>query len=100
MVFLGQAAGQLVALPGHLGELPLQLDDPADRLQRDALIGHRGHLLDDVDLVARVAALVSRRALRRDHLERVDPAQERLLDREHLRDLADRVQRGVVVIER
>jgi hypothetical protein len=53
-----------------------------------------------VDLVARVAALVSRRALRRDHLERVDPAQERLLDREHLRDLADRVQRGVVVIER
>ena len=56
---LGQAAGQFVPLPGHPGELPLQVDDAADRLQGDALVRHRDHLLDDADLVARVAALAS-----------------------------------------
>ena len=54
---VGQTAGQLVPLPGHCGEPPLQLDDAADRLHRDALVSHRHHLLDDADLVARVAAL-------------------------------------------
>ena len=96
----GEAARQLVALLGHLGELPLEFDDAADRLQRHALVGHRRHLLDDADLIARVAALPSGRPLRRDHLQRIDPSQERMLDGKQLGDLADRVQRRMLVVKR
>jgi DNA-binding MarR family transcriptional regulator len=97
---LGQAAGQLVAFPGDLGELLLEVDDAADGLQGDALVGHGDDLLDDPDLVAGVAALAARGPLRRDDLQFVDAAQERLLDREQLGDLPDRVQRRVLVLER
>jgi DNA-binding MarR family transcriptional regulator len=96
----GQAAGQLVAFGGDVGELLFQLDDAADGLQGDALVGHGYDLLDDPDLVAGVAALAARGPLRRDDPQVVDAAQERLLDREHLRDLADGVQRRVLVFER
>jgi DNA-binding MarR family transcriptional regulator len=95
-----QTAGQLVAFPGHRGELLFQVDDAADGLQGDALIGHRDDLLDDPDLVAGVASLAARGPLRRDDPQFVDAAQERLLDREHLRDLADGVQRRVLIFER
>jgi DNA-binding MarR family transcriptional regulator len=95
-----QAAGQLVAFPGHRGELMFQIDDAADGLQGDALVGHRDDLLDDPDLIAGVASLAARGPLRRDDSQFVDAAQERLLDREHLRDLADGVQRRVLVFER
>jgi DNA-binding MarR family transcriptional regulator len=64
----GQAAGQFVAFPGHLGELLLQVDDAADGLQGDALVGHGDDLLDDPDLVAGVAALAARGPLRGDDL--------------------------------
>jgi DNA-binding MarR family transcriptional regulator len=47
----GQAAGQFVAFPGDRGELLLQVDDAADGLQGDALVGHGHDLLDDPDLV-------------------------------------------------
>jgi DNA-binding MarR family transcriptional regulator len=100
MLPLGQAAGQFVAFPGHLGELLLQVDDAADGLQGDALVGHGDDLLDDPDLVAGVAALAARGPLRGDDLQFVDAAQERLLDREHVGDLPDREQRGVLVLER
>jgi DNA-binding MarR family transcriptional regulator len=96
----GQAAGQLVPFPPDLGQLLLQVDDAADGLQGDALVGHGDDLLDDPDLVAGVAALAARGPLRRDDLLFVDAAQERLLDREHLRNLPDRVQRRVLVLER
>jgi DNA-binding MarR family transcriptional regulator len=96
---LGQAAGQLVALPGDLGQLLLEVDDAADGLQSDALIGHGDDLLDDPDLVAGVAALAARGPPRRDDPQFVHAAQERLLDREHLRDLPDRVQRRVLVFQ-
>ncbi len=96
----GEAAGQFVALPGHLGELLLQVDDAADGLQGDALVGHGDDLLDDPDLVAGVAALAARGPLRGDDPQFVDAAQERLLDREHVGDLPDREQRGVLVLER
>jgi DNA-binding MarR family transcriptional regulator len=101
-----QAADQLVPFPGDDGqllgygdELPFELDDAADGLQGDALVGHGDDLLDDPDLVAGVAALAARGPLRRDDLLFVDAAQERLLDREHLRDLPDRVQRRVLVFQ-
>jgi DNA-binding MarR family transcriptional regulator len=97
---LGEAAGQLVPFPGDLGELLLQVDDAADGLQGDALVGHRDDLLDDPDLVAGVASLAARGPLRRDDPQFVHATQERLLDREHLRDLPDRVQRRVLVLER
>jgi len=38
--------------------------------------------------------------LRRDHAQFVHATQEGLLDGEHLRDLADRVQRRVLIVER
>lgn len=95
-----EAAGQFVAFPGDLGELLLEFDDAADGQQGQALVGHRYDLLDDPDLVARVTALLARGPLRRDDLQLVHPAQERLLDREHLRDLPDGVQRGVLVVQR
>ena len=95
-----QAAGQFVAFLGYRGELLLQVDDAADGLQGDALVGHGDDLLDDPDLVAGIAALAARGPLRRDDPQFVDAAQERLLDREHLRDLPDRVQRRVLVLER
>ena len=95
-----QAAGQFVAFLGYRGELLLQVDDAADGLQGDALVGHGDDLLDDPDLVAGIAALATRGPLRRDDPQFVDAAQERLLDREHLRDLPDRVQRRVLVLER
>jgi DNA-binding MarR family transcriptional regulator len=97
---LGQAAGQFVAFPGDRGELLLEVDDAADGLQGNALVGHGDDLLDDPDLVTRVAALTARGPLRRDDPQFVDAAQERLLDREHLRDLPDREQRRVLVLER
>ena len=100
MLPLGQAAGQFVAFPGDLGELLLQVDDAADGLQGDALVGHGDDLLDDPDLVAGVAALAARGPLRGDDLQFVDAAQERLLDREHVGHLPDREQRGVLVLER
>jgi DNA-binding MarR family transcriptional regulator len=96
----GEPAGQFVAFPGHLGELLLQVDDAADGLQGDALVGHGDDLLDDPDLVAGIAALAPRGALRGDDPQFVDTAQERLLDREHVGDLPDREQRGVLVLER
>jgi DNA-binding MarR family transcriptional regulator len=96
----GQAAGQLVPFPGDLDELLLEVDDAADGLQRDALVGHGDDLLDDPDLIAGIAALAARGPLRRDDLQFVDAAQERLFDREHLRDLPDRVQRRMLVLER
>jgi DNA-binding MarR family transcriptional regulator len=61
---LGEAAGQLIPLPGDLGQLLLQVDDAADSLQGDALVGHGDDLLDDPDLVAGVAALAARGPLR------------------------------------
>jgi DNA-binding MarR family transcriptional regulator len=61
---LGQAAGQFVTLAGDLGELPFEFDDAADGLQGDALVGHGDDLLDDTDLVSRVAALAALRPLR------------------------------------
>jgi DNA-binding MarR family transcriptional regulator len=96
---LGEAAGQFVTFPGDLGQLALELDDAADGLHGDALVGHRDDLLDDADLVAGVAALVARGALRRDDVQVIDAAQERLLDREHLGDLPDGVQRRVLVVQ-
>jgi DNA-binding MarR family transcriptional regulator len=95
----GQAAGQFVAFPGYRGELVLQVDDAADGLQGDALVSHGDDLLDDPDLVAGVAALAARGPPRRDDPQFVDAAQERLLDREHLRDLPDREQRRVLVFQ-
>jgi DNA-binding MarR family transcriptional regulator len=94
----GQAAGQFVTFPGDLGQLALELDDATDGLQRDALVRHGDDLLDNADLVAGVAALVARGALRRDDVQLIDAAQERLLDREHLGDLPDGVQRRVLVV--
>jgi len=95
-----QAAGQFVAFSGDTGELLLQVDDAADGRQGDALVSHGDDLLDDPDLVAGVAALAARGPLRRDDPKFVDAAQERLLDREHVRHLPDRVQRRVLVLER
>jgi DNA-binding MarR family transcriptional regulator len=100
LLLLGQAAGQFVAFPGDLGELVLQVDDAADGLQGDALVGHGYDLLDDPDLVTGVAALAARGPPRRDDLQFVDAAQERLLNREHVGDLPNREQRGVLVLER
>jgi DNA-binding MarR family transcriptional regulator len=97
---LRQAADQFVPFPGDLGELLLQIDDAADGLQGDALVSHGDDLLDDPDLETGVAALAASGPLRRDDLLFVDTAQERLLDREHVRDLPDRVQRRVLVLER
>ena len=97
---LGQAAGEFIAFPGNLGEPLFELDDAADSLQGDALSGHADDLLDDPDLVPRIAALAAGRPLRRDDLQLVHAAQERLLDREHLRDLADREERRVLVFQR
>jgi DNA-binding MarR family transcriptional regulator len=97
---LGQAAGQLVPFSGDLGELLLKVDDAADGLQGDALVGHADDLLDDPDLVAGVTALAARGPVRRDDPQFVDAAQERLLDREHLRDLPDREQRRVLILQR
>src|SRR5579871_4291312 len=96
---LGQVAGQGVAFPGDLSELLLQVDDAADGLQGDALVGHGDDLLDDPDLVAGVAALAARGPLRRDDPQLVDTPQERLLDREHVGDLADSEQRDVLVFQ-
>jgi hypothetical protein len=100
LLLLGQTAGQFVAFPGDLGELVLQVDDAADGLQGDALVGHGYDLLDDPDLVTGVAALAARGPPRRDDLQFVDAAQERLLNREHVGDLPNREQRGVLVLER
>jgi DNA-binding MarR family transcriptional regulator len=97
---LRQAAGELVAFAGDLGELALERDDAPDGLQGDALVGHADHLLDDPDLVTRVTALVAGRPMWRDDLQLVHSAQERLLDGEHLRDLPDRVQRRVLIVKR
>ena len=97
---LRQEADQVVAFSADAGELLFQLDDAADGRQGDALVSHGDDLLDDLDLVAGVAALAARGPLRRDDPEFVDTAQERLLDREHVRDLPDRVQRRVLVLER
>src|SRR6516162_8113975 len=97
---LRQLAGQLVAFPGYLGQLLFEVDDAADGLQGDALVGHGDDLLDDPDLVAGVAALAARGPLRRDDLLFVDAAQERLLDREHVRHLPDRVQRRGLLLPR
>ena len=95
-----EAAGQLVPFPDDLGELLLEVDDAADGRQGNALVGHGDDLLDDPDLVAGVAALAAGGPLGRNDLQFVDAAQERLFDREHLRDLPDRVQRHVLVLER
>ena len=95
-----QTAGEFIAFPSNLGEPLFELDDAADSLQGDALSGHADDLLDDPDLVPRIAALAAGRPLRRDDLQLVHAAQERLLDREHLRDLADREERRVLVFQR
>jgi DNA-binding MarR family transcriptional regulator len=100
LLVLGQAAGEFIAFPSNLGEPLFELDDAADSLQGDALSGHADDLLDDPDLVPRIAALAAGRPLRRDDLQLVHAAQERLLDREHLRDLADREERRVLVFQR
>ena len=97
---LRQEADQFVAFSGDAGKLLLQVDDAADGRQGDALVSHGDDLLDDPDLIAGVAALAARGPLRRNDPKFVDAPQERLLDREHVRDLPDRVQRRVLVLER
>ncbi len=96
----GGPGRQFVALARDLGQPLLKLDDPADGRHRHALVRHRRDLLDDADLHAGVAALAAGRALRRDDLELVDAAQERLLKREHVRDLAHGVKRDILVVKR
>jgi len=96
----GEPGRQVVALAGDLGQPLLKLDDPADGRHRHALVRHRRDLLDDADLHAGIAALAAGRALRRDDLELVDAAQERLLEREHVRDLAHGVKRDILVVKR
>jgi DNA-binding MarR family transcriptional regulator len=102
-----QAVGQLiklpdglVTLPDGLGEALFEIDDAPDGRERHALVGHRRDLLDHADLVARVAALAAGRPPGRDDAQVVDAAQKRLLDREHLGDLPDGVQRHVLIVER
>src|SRR5579863_7620175 len=95
-----QPRRELVALGGDLSQLAFQLDDPPDRGQRHAFVGHRGDLLDDADLHPGVAALAAGRALRRDDLKLVDAAQEGLLQREHLRYLPHGVKRGILIVKR
>ena len=98
LLALGQAAGQFIAFPDDLGEPPFEFNDAADGEQGDAFVSHADDPLDDPDLVPRIAALAASRPLRRDDLQLVYTAQERLLDREHLRNLPDRVQRRVLVL--
>jgi hypothetical protein len=97
---LGEPSGQRVAFPGDLGQPLLELHDPPYSRDGHALVGHGRDLLDDPDLDACIAPLPPGRTLRRDDAKLVDAAQERLLDRQHLGDLPDGVQRLVLVIER
>lgn len=78
----------------------LEFEYPADGGQRHALADEFHHVLNDGNLVARVAALPARRAGRPYHPELVEPPQESLLDFEHPGDLPDREQWQILVIER
>ena len=64
------------------------------------LAGEPRHIPDNRDLGAGVAPLATRRPGRPHHAELIAAAQERLLDLEHLGDLANREQRQVLVLER
>jgi len=95
-----EAAGQIVALPRHLSQPALQVDDAADGGERHAFIRHGDDLLDHADLDPGVAALSAGGSLRRDNTQLIAATQERLLDRKELGDLTDRVQRNVLVFQR
>jgi len=78
----------------------LEFDDAADGGHRHALVGHGHYVTDDANLHPGVAALPPGRALRRHDLEVVDPSQEGLLDRKHVRHLANGEQRDVLILKR
>src|SRR6266568_7573111 len=78
----------------------LELEHAPDGGKRHALVGKLRDVADDRHLGAGVTALAARRAGRPDHAELVQPAQERLLDLQHLGDLTDREQRQVLFLER
>ena len=87
---------QLVAEAGDFG---FEDEDPADAGEGHALAGHLGHPLDPADLGSAVAALAPVRARRLHDALAVEPAEKRGLHAEDLSDLADGVQRRMLVLK-
>ena len=81
-------------------DLCFKHEDATDPCQGHALACHLGDRLDDRDFGAGVAALTAFGARRLHDLLGVQPADEGRLDTEDPCDLADGVERGVVVRER
>src|SRR5215468_2727698 len=84
----------------ELPDLRLQLEDAADAGQAHALVRELDHVLDHGDLTPRVTALLAFRPGRADDALLVEAPQECLLDLEHDRDLPDREQGQVLIVDR
>jgi len=95
---LGDGFAERVTLRFQRAHLGLELEDPAHGGQRHPLADQVDDVPHDGDLVPRVAALAALRPRRTDHPVLVQPAQEGLLDLQHVRYLADGEQRQVLVI--
>lgn len=83
-----------------VAQAPFEIENAADGGQGHSLVGESDDVLDENDLLARVASLSSSRPLGPYDLMFIEPAQERLLHAEHRGDLADRVKSGVIVVDR
>src|SRR5262245_16013913 len=95
-----QLRPQRGALLLQLPDPRLQLEDAADAGQAHALVRELDHVLDHGDLMPRVPALLALRPGRADDALLVQAPQEGLLDLEHDRDLPDREQGQVLIVDR
>ena len=87
-------------LPSEIGHFGFEGEDAADAGQGHAFAGHGRDPLHLTDVVPAVAALPAVGSGRSHDFFEVDAPQEGGLDAEHACDLADGVERGVLVVER
>jgi hypothetical protein len=89
-----------VQLTLEIGNFGIEGDDSLDSDQGHAIVGHVGYALHERNVRSAVAALTAIGSGRLHDLFQIDPSKESGLDIEHSRNLADRVQRRMLVIKR
>jgi hypothetical protein len=82
----------------EVGNFGIEGQDSLDSGQGHAFVGHGGYALHERNVGSAVPALTAIGSGRLHDLFQIDPSKEGGLDVEHSRNLADRVQRRMLVI--
>jgi hypothetical protein len=100
VIALSDRCAQRVAFGLKPGYVLLEIEHAPDGRERHSLSDQPDNILNPGDLDSGVPPLAARGPGRADHLELVEPAQERLLDLKHGRHLAHGEKRRVLIVKR